>query len=138
MKSCQSKREACPEKSKAGLQEMDTFEESSNKVEAIDLEVNAEETEAEVERQQLCNEQMNVDAVGSLEDRHMDIHLTVCRRRQRKKWTQQNSEVQQKLTATRKRILHRAVLALHKEYICKMPSMVNVTRKATITMTLVR
>jgi hypothetical protein len=40
-------------------------------METTDLEEISGETEAIVERQELPNEQMNIDTVGSLEDRHI-------------------------------------------------------------------
>jgi hypothetical protein len=118
LRPCEVAIEACPENSKAGLEEMEaamfTFEGSSDD----------EETEAAAEQQKLRNEGMKVDTVGSLENRHMDQHLTVRRRRRRKKRTQGNEWVRQKLAATRKRMIYRAVPAVRKGRIRKKPSKV--------------
>jgi hypothetical protein len=45
------------------------LDEVSDKMEATDLEANPEGTEAAVKRQEIGNEEMIVDSVGSLEDR---------------------------------------------------------------------
>jgi hypothetical protein len=47
LRPCGLVTEACPENSKAGLGEMEAFEESSDKIEATDLEANPEEMEAQ-------------------------------------------------------------------------------------------
>jgi hypothetical protein len=73
--------DACPEKSKAGLEEMEaavvTLKNGSDIIEAKDLEA----TEAIVERQELHTAEDNVDNIGLLEGRHDDQRLAVghCR-----------------------------------------------------------
>jgi hypothetical protein len=59
--------EVCPENLKAGPEKM----------EVAVLEANPEAMEAIVEWQELCNEEVKVDTIGSLEGRHMDWHLVV-------------------------------------------------------------
>jgi hypothetical protein len=71
--------EACPEKSKAAVV---TFEEGSDEIEATDLDANLEEMEAAMERQELHNDTMNVDNIGSLEDRFDDRNLVVRHRQE--------------------------------------------------------
>jgi hypothetical protein len=60
--------EACPEKSKPGPEgtkaAVVTFEEISDRMEATDLDANPKATEAAVERQELCNEELNVVNIG--------------------------------------------------------------------------
>jgi hypothetical protein len=126
--------EACPKNSKAGPEEMEaavvTFEESSDKMEIEDLEENSKATEAVVKWQELRNEQMNVDNIGSLEDRHDDRHLVVRRRRRVKKPTQGNGGVWQKLAAARKRMIRSAVPEVRKGHSRKGPAKDNVARGA--------
>jgi hypothetical protein len=49
-----------------------------------------------------------VETIGALVDRYGDWHLTIGRRQQLKKWTQCNSESQQKLAvpSDRRLIVH--------------------------------
>jgi hypothetical protein len=74
-----------PENSKTGLKEMEaavnTFEEHSSKMDATDLEANSEATEAVQQRQELCEEEISVDNIGSLEDGYGDRRLAVRRLR---------------------------------------------------------
>jgi hypothetical protein len=73
--------EACPEKSKAGPEEM----------EATNLEVAPEEMEGVMERQELHKEEANMDTLGSYENRHIDRHLVMLHRRRLKKRARGNS-----------------------------------------------
>jgi hypothetical protein len=58
----------------------DVFKESLDKMEAMDLEANLEAMEAVGVLQEVCNEEMNVDIIGTLEDRYGDQFLVVgCR-----------------------------------------------------------
>jgi hypothetical protein len=66
--------EACPENSKAGPEV--TFNESSDKLEATDLEANLEATEVVLERKELRTEEANMNTIGSYEDRHKDRRAT--------------------------------------------------------------
>jgi hypothetical protein len=52
-----------------------------------DLEANPEATQAVMEKQEVRNEEMIVDAIGALEDRYRDRHLAVRRRQEPKKRT---------------------------------------------------
>lgn len=74
---CQGGTEACPQKSQAGLKEIEAmgniFKEGLTEVK--DLEATLEEMEVVAGRQKHRNEQMKVDTIGSLEDRHMDRRL---------------------------------------------------------------
>lgn len=54
-----------------------TVETSQEEVKATDLEANQEATEAVVEGQNVCNEEMNMDTIGALEDRYGDRLLAV-------------------------------------------------------------
>jgi hypothetical protein len=116
---CKIASEACPEKSKAGPDRMEdvvvTFEGSLDRMEATDVEVNPEETEAAVGRQELFKEEMNVDSIRSLEDRYGDRRWVVRLRRGPKKRTRYSVGSRQKLSAARKRLIGRAVLAVGKE-----------------------
>jgi hypothetical protein len=73
----------CPDNLKGGPEEtlavVDTFEESSDKVEAKDVEATLEATQAAVELQELTKE-TNLDNIGSLKDRYVDRQLVVRRR----------------------------------------------------------
>jgi hypothetical protein len=66
---CQVLSVVCPENSKAGLKEMEanmiTLKESSDKMDATDLEANPEATEAVLEQKELHKEQLNMDTIGS-------------------------------------------------------------------------
>jgi histidinol dehydrogenase len=87
-----------PENSKAGPEEMEamvvTFKQGFDKIEVTNMEATSEAMEAAVEWRELCNEQVK-DAVGSLEDQHMEQHLVVRRHQWVKKWTQGNGRVWQ-------------------------------------------
>jgi hypothetical protein len=84
-------------KSDGGLSK---FEGKSGQMEAAYLEKTSEATEAIVERQELRNKEMNIDAVGPLEDRHMDQRSAVQCRRMVKKQTQRYWAFQQKLATS--------------------------------------
>jgi hypothetical protein len=85
---------ACPENLKPGLNEMEvavvTIEDSSDKMEASDLEATQEATETAVEWQELCNKETELDNIRPLEDRYVDQRLVVrcCRLKTR---TQRNN-----------------------------------------------
>jgi hypothetical protein len=83
--------------------------------------VNPEATEAAVERQELFKEEINIDNIGSLEDRCEDRRLIVRRRLGAKKRIQDSAGSWQKLSAARKRVLCRAIPAVRKRNICEGP-----------------
>jgi hypothetical protein len=105
-----------------------TFEESSDEMEAMNLEATPEETEAAVERQELFKEEMNYDNNRSSEDRCKDQHLAVRRRRGAKKWSGDIVGSQQKLSAACKRVKRCAVPAGRKGQVRKGPGRNNVAR----------
>jgi hypothetical protein len=90
--------------------------------------VNPEETEAAVERQELFKEKINVDNVGSSEDRCQEKRLVVRRRRGAKKRTQDSVGSRQKVSAARKRVIRSAVPAVRKGNIRNSPSRDSVIR----------
>jgi hypothetical protein len=80
-----------------------TFEGNSNRMEATNLELNPEETEAAVERQELHKKDINFDSIGSLKDRYGERCLVVRRRRWAKKQIQDCVGCRQKVSPARKR-----------------------------------
>jgi hypothetical protein len=100
----------------------------SKKMEATKMEANPEVTEATVERQELFEEKINVDNIGSSEDRCEEQRLVVRRRRGEKKRTQYCVGSRQKVSAARKRVIRRAVPAVRKGNIGKSPSRESVGR----------
>jgi hypothetical protein len=107
-----------------------TSEESSEEMEATNLEATPEETEAPVERQDLFKEQINVDNIGSLEDRCKEQHLDVRRRRGAKKRSQDSVGSRQKVSAAHKRVIRRAIPAVRKGNIRKGPGKDGSVRRA--------
>jgi hypothetical protein len=107
---------SCPEKSKPGPGK-----------ETADLQERSGVTEAVLGRQEIRMGTADVDAVGSLEDRHMDQRLNIRRRRQPRKWVQESVGFRQKLAAARMRKICRAVSAVRrsvaeaKQQDCKLP-----------------
>jgi hypothetical protein len=105
---CQVQSVVCPENSKAGLKTVEAdvikFEKSPDRMEATNLEVNPETTEAILECQELRMEEADVDTIGSSEDRYGDRCLVVRRRRWAKKWIQGSFGSCQRLSA-RKRLI---------------------------------
>jgi hypothetical protein len=99
-------------------------------MDATSLEANSEETEAAVERQDLFKEEINLDNIGSSEDRSGEQRLAVRRRRGAKKRTQDSVGSRQKLSAARKRVIRRAIPAVRKGNIHKGPGKSNVARGA--------
>jgi hypothetical protein len=71
------------------------FEESSDKMETEDLEETSGAMGVVMEWQELGNEQINVENIGPLEDRHDDLQRV-------KKWTQGKGGVRQKLVVAGK------------------------------------
>jgi hypothetical protein len=90
-------------------------------MEAKNLEATPDETEAAVERQEPFKEQINFDNITSSEDRYGDRRLVVLRRRGAKKRTQDSVGSRQKLSAARKRVIRRAVRAVRKIQVRKIP-----------------
>jgi hypothetical protein len=97
-----------------------TFEESSNKMKAKDLEESSEVTEPVAEQQELRIEVVKVEDFGSLKDQPLDQQVVLQRRR----WKLQD---QKKLTA-RKRIIRHAVHAVRKGHLRKRPGKSSFTR----------
>jgi hypothetical protein len=89
VETCLEKAHASPEKTKAGLKE----------VTATDLETRPETPEAVMEQQEFRNEEMNVDTIETLEDRHGDGHLAARHRREPMKRTQGNVGFRKTLAA---------------------------------------
>jgi hypothetical protein len=85
---------------------------SSEEMEATKLEATPEETEDTVERQELFKEEINVDNIGSSEDRCEEQRLVVRRRLGAKKRSQDSVGSRQKVSAARKRIIRCAVPAV--------------------------
>jgi hypothetical protein len=125
----QEMTEACPEKSKAGPEGMvtkvDTFEILDN------METNPEAMEAAVEQQELHNEMLNVDNIGSLMDQYRYRHLDVQHHQWAKKRTQGNSGFQKNWSPLENDIschscsaqgtyLYTYLYRLGQEYCCKM------------------
>jgi hypothetical protein len=96
-------------------------------MEVTNLEATPEETEFAVERQELFKETY-FDNIGSSEDRYGEQRLVVRRRRGANNWTQDNVGSRQKLSATRKRMIRRAVPAVGKRQVRKGPGRSNVAR----------
>jgi hypothetical protein len=97
---------ACPDNSKAGPEE---------------TEANPGATEAAVERQKLREKEINVEHIGSSEDRFGDRHLGVPRRRGAKKPIEDSVGSRQKLSAARKQVIRRTVPAVRKGHTRKSP-----------------
>jgi cell pole-organizing protein PopZ len=91
-------------------------------MEATTLEANPEETEAAVERQDLFKEEINLENIGSSEDRCKDQRLAARRRRGTKKRSQDSAGSRQKSSAARKRVIRRAIPVVRKGNIRKGPS----------------
>jgi membrane protein involved in colicin uptake len=89
----------------------------SEEMEATNLEATSEATEAAVERQDLFNEELNAENIGSSEDRSGYRRLFVRRRRGAKKRTQDSVGSRQKSSAARKRVIRRAIPAVRKGHI---------------------
>jgi hypothetical protein len=86
------------------------------------MEATTEEIEAAVDRQDLFKKETNAKNIGSSEDRCEEQHLVVRRRRGVKKRSQYNVGSRQKSSATRKRVIRRAVPAVRKGQIRKSQS----------------
>jgi hypothetical protein len=104
---------------------------SSEEMGATNLEAMPEETEAAVERQELREKEINFENIGSSEDRCEEQRLVVRRRRWAKKWTQDSVGFRQKSSATRKRVIRRAVPAVRKGHMRKGAGKNNVARGAS-------
>jgi hypothetical protein len=101
---------------------------SSEEMEATNLESTPEATEAAVERQELFEEETNFDTIGSSEDRCEVQRLAVRHRRGAKKRSQGSVGSRQKLSAAWKRVIRRAVPAVQKGNIRKVPGRSSVGR----------
>jgi hypothetical protein len=101
--------EATPEETEA---DVITSEESSEEMEATNLEATPNETEAAVERPELFKKELNSENFGSSENQCENRRLAIRRRRGAKKRTQDSVGSWQKLSATHKRVMHRAVPAV--------------------------
>jgi hypothetical protein len=98
-------------------------------MDAARLEANPEETEAAVERQVILeNEEINAENIGSSEDRSGNRRLVVRGRRRAKKWAQESVGSRQKSSAARKRVMRRAIPAVRKGNIPKLPGRKSVGR----------
>jgi hypothetical protein len=95
-------------------------------MEATNLGATLEATEAAVQR-----EKINVDDIGSSEDRCEEQRLVVRRRRGAKKRTQDSVGSRQKSSAARKRVIRRPHSAVRKGHIRKGPGKNNVARGAS-------
>jgi hypothetical protein len=100
----------------------------SEEMDATILEANPEETEAAVERQDLFKEEINLENIGSSEDRSGYQRLVVRRRRGANKRTQDSVGSRQKLSAARKPVVRRAIPAVRKGNILKGPGRNSVER----------
>jgi hypothetical protein len=74
-----------------------------------------------VERQDLFKKEINLENIGSSEDRCKDQRLAVRRRRGAKKRSQDSVGSRQKVSAARKRVIRRAIPAVRKGNIRKGP-----------------
>jgi hypothetical protein len=99
---CQRETTSCPEE-----------------MEATNLEATPDETVAAVEWQELREKEINAKNIGSLEDRSGYQRLAVRRRRGARKRSQDSVGSQQKVSAARKRVIRRAILAVRKGNIRK-------------------
>jgi hypothetical protein len=97
---------------------------------AIKLEINPEETQAAVECQELQIEEADVDAVGSSAERYEEQRLVVRRRRGAKRRPQDSVGSRQKVSAARKRVIRRAIPAVRKGNIRKIPGKDGSAREA--------
>jgi hypothetical protein len=102
----------------------------SEEMEATNLEVTPEETEAAVERQELFKEETNFENMGSSEDRSGYRRLVLRRRREATKRIQDSVGSRQKLSAARKRLIRRVIRAVRKGNIRKGPSKNSTARGA--------
>jgi sirohydrochlorin ferrochelatase len=93
----------------------------SEEMDATTLEANPEETEAAVEPQDLIKEEINLENIGSSEDRCEEQRLAVRRRRGAKKRTQDSVGSRQKSSAGRKREISHAIPADRKGNVRKGP-----------------
>jgi hypothetical protein len=101
----------------------------SEEMEATNLEATPEATEAAAERQELFKEEIYSNNIGSLEDRSGYQRLVVGRRRGAKKRTQDSVGSRHKLSAARKRVIRRAILAVRKRNIRKGPGKDSTARR---------
>jgi hypothetical protein len=99
-------------------------------------EATPEEAEAAVERQELLEEGINFDDIGSSQVRYGDRCLVVRRRRGAKKRIQDSVGSRQKLFAARKRVIRRAVPAVRKGHMRKGPGKNTFARGASTGKTL--
>jgi hypothetical protein len=90
-----------------------------------ELKATPEATEAAVEWQDLFKEEINLDSIGSSQDRCEDQRLAIRRRRGAKKRTRQ------KVSAARKRVIRRPVPAVRKGNIRKSPGKNNAAKGAS-------
>jgi hypothetical protein len=81
-----------------------------------------------VEQQDLFKEEINLENIGSSEDRSGYQRLVVRRRRGANKRTQDSVGSRQKLSAARKRVIRRAIPAARKGNIRKGPGRNSVER----------
>jgi hypothetical protein len=88
---------------------LDTYKEIKDEMET------SGETEAVLERQELRKEEMNMDAVRPMEDRHKGQRLKIRRGRQPRKRVQVSVGSRQKFATARRRKLHCAVPAVLKD-----------------------
>jgi hypothetical protein len=100
-------------------------------MDATRLEATPESTEAAVERQELFKEEINLDNIGSSEDRCEEQRLAARRRRGAKKRTQYSVGSRQKVSAARKRVIRRAIPAVRKGNIRKGPDKNNAAKGAS-------
>jgi hypothetical protein len=100
----------------------------SEEMDATTLEANPEEIEAAVEWQDLFKREINVENIGSSEDRSGYQRLVVRRRRGANKRTQDSVGSRQKLSAARKRVVCRVIPAVRKGNIRKGPGRNSVER----------
>jgi NAD+--asparagine ADP-ribosyltransferase len=91
MKACLKKAKANPDKTMAGLKEMevavDVLEETFDKMDVADLEVNREKSKVVAVHQEIPNEEAEVETVGALETRNGDWRLAARLRGWQKKRT---------------------------------------------------
>jgi hypothetical protein len=103
---CLEKAKANPDKTKAGLEDMETTENISEerlgKMDTMDL-------EAVTVHQEVPKEETTVETTGALEDRYGNRHLAVGSHRQPKKRIQGDGGSRQKLAAARGSLSRRTV-----------------------------
>jgi hypothetical protein len=79
--------------------QLEKVEACLGKTEATNLEASPEETEFEVEREEVPKEEATVETFGALKKQYKDWHLVIRCRGQPKKWTQGSGGSQRKLAA---------------------------------------